>query len=108
MSEVELVCSKGGRLVVSNKQVDIYHQDPLPVYNFTSIDNYSKLDTLTSGSIIVGSFVASGIDLFNRDLGGFGRVDFTTSGIERYTSVFDIQYKRSNIAISGTKNVGRF
>jgi len=104
---INIPLTRGGRIVITKTVVDIYHQDPIPVFNFTSVDNHEEITTLSSGNLVTGTFPTSGIDLFNSNLGGFGSLNILTSGIQRYTSVFDIQYKRVNIPISGTKNVGR-
>lgn len=108
MAYKDINLCKGGRIVLEGKQADIYLSDPLPVYNFTGIDNLSQSGTMTSGTLLVGTFPASGISLLNRELGGFGDFNLATSGINRFSSIYDIQYKRSGIPISGTKNVGRF
>lgn len=108
MVDLDLLITKGGRIVLGDNLIELYHQDPVPVYNFTSIDNFNNVQSTTSGTFLVGTFVPSGIDMFNKDLGGFGYFDLSTSGVTRYASVFDIQYKRAGMPISGTKHVGRF
>lgn len=105
----DISLTRGGRIVISGSNLaNIYLQDPVPVTNFTNITNHTKNNTTTSGNILFGTFPASGIDLYNRYLGAFANFNIATSGIEVYSSIFDIQYKRGDIPISGTKHVGRF
>lgn len=96
---------RGGRLVLGDALADIYHAE-IPIYNVTSISNNLGLQDVVSGSILVSSFPASGIDFYNRDLGAIGAFDLSSSGISTYKKIYDIQYHRNNISISGSKLIG--
>jgi hypothetical protein len=96
---------KPGRVVRDEASVDIYYQNPIPVYNITDLDNLSSA-TPSSGSILVSTYPL-GIDLYNRDLGVAGEFDLSNSGISPFSQVFDIVLKRSGITISGARIIGR-
>lgn len=94
-----------GRIVRSLTRVDVFYEQPVPIYNFTKIDSILT-STLTSGIVLLSTFPV-GIDLFNRNLGVVTDYDLATSGNSRYTTVIDTNLRRVGVAISGAVVTGR-
>ena len=89
------------RVVMASGQVNIYYQYPIPVYNFTSVDNPYGI-TITGHNLLISTFPTVN-PMFNRGLGLVGILDIQTSGITAITSLnLESNLRRTGVTISGS------
>lgn len=95
-----------GRIVLDEALLEVHYQEPMPVYNFTSVDNV--LNALaTSGSILASTY-PEGLDIFNGRTGSISLINTATSGEDlRFSSVTELNLHRPGIPISGSIVAGR-
>lgn len=105
--EIELLADGEGRIVLGLHEVDIYLQNPVPVYNITSVDNFLNA-TASSGTIVFSSFPPEGIDMFNRRIGIISQYNTESGTFSNYPNlVLESNLRRTNIPISGSKLAGQ-
>lgn len=100
----DLIQRKDSRLVLDINEVDIYNYSPIKVHNITDIVAYNA--TAISGVVTLSTFMSSGIDIHNYNIGMVGNLNLTTSGIEKLNSFYDFNMRRGDINISGSNGVG--
>lgn len=106
MAQKDIQLVSPGRIVIGTNAANVPYQEPIPVYNVRSLDNFRQA-TMTSGTFLIAS-LPDGIDIFNRELGMVADVSLSGSAVvSGYHAMTGIVLRRPNISISGATVVGR-
>lgn len=101
---ISFTYKKPQTIVVGIKELDIYHQYPIPIFNITSIDN--PYNTTITGGLVLISTLPEGLDLFNREVGLVGKLNISTSGLTIFAQIdLESNLRRAGISISGSRTI---
>lgn len=107
MVDIKLI-NNNGRVVLGNKEVDIYLQQVITTNNFSSVNNFLN-STASSGVFLFSTYPENINSLFNKNIGVVAEYDVISSGINVYEKLHkDLVLRRTDIPISGSLKIGRF